>query len=225
MKIIDEKGKLFGKINIIDFLVILFLFFLVPMFYFGYKITREKPKISKEVAELVEPPKEPVEIELNCLLVKLRPQIASIISAGDKELDKNGDTIGEIVSLGKPLPYVYQFDVGITKKIKKEDLVLKQIPATLKIKAETRENNMYYKGSQILDNKAFEFKTDKYQIEVMPMFKIIPEYNDLESILGRVNTLDEQIADVKGIIFNIEVAINRMQKEINRLSGKKIKNK
>lgn len=32
MKIIDEKGRLFGKINVIDFLVILFVVSLLPMF-------------------------------------------------------------------------------------------------------------------------------------------------------------------------------------------------
>lgn len=43
MKIIDEKGRLFGKINLIDFLAVLFLLSLTPMFYFGYKIYSKKP--------------------------------------------------------------------------------------------------------------------------------------------------------------------------------------
>lgn len=38
MKLIDEKGRLFGKINVIDFLVILSLISLTPMLYYGYKI-------------------------------------------------------------------------------------------------------------------------------------------------------------------------------------------
>jgi len=36
--IIDEKGKLFGKINIVDLLAILFFVGLTPIFYYGYKI-------------------------------------------------------------------------------------------------------------------------------------------------------------------------------------------
>lgn len=36
--LIDEKGRLFGKINIIDFTVGLFLLCLLPMFWFGYKL-------------------------------------------------------------------------------------------------------------------------------------------------------------------------------------------
>ncbi len=39
IKIIDDKGMLFGKINIIDFMVIfLLLFTILPMFYYGYKL-------------------------------------------------------------------------------------------------------------------------------------------------------------------------------------------
>ena len=44
--IMDDKGRLFGKLNIIDFLVLIFLLSLTPMFYFGYKIyTRPKPEL------------------------------------------------------------------------------------------------------------------------------------------------------------------------------------
>lgn len=43
MKIIDEKGRLFSKINIIDLLVIIFLLILSPIIYFSYRlITQEK---------------------------------------------------------------------------------------------------------------------------------------------------------------------------------------
>ena len=38
LKIIDEKGRIFGKWNIIDFLVVIFCLCLTPMFYFGYRI-------------------------------------------------------------------------------------------------------------------------------------------------------------------------------------------
>lgn len=44
MKIIDEKGRLFKKINIIDFFVLLFIVgFILPSGYFGWKIYTRKP--------------------------------------------------------------------------------------------------------------------------------------------------------------------------------------
>lgn len=51
-RIIDDKGKIFGKINIIDFLVFLVVFCLMPIFYFGYKIMTKEP-------ELIEKPPPP----------------------------------------------------------------------------------------------------------------------------------------------------------------------
>lgn len=36
IKLIDEKGRLFKKINIIDLLVVLFLVTLTPILYYGY---------------------------------------------------------------------------------------------------------------------------------------------------------------------------------------------
>ena len=38
VKIIDKEGRLFGRINVIDFIVLLFILGLMPMFYYGYRI-------------------------------------------------------------------------------------------------------------------------------------------------------------------------------------------
>ena len=82
MKVIDEKGRLFSKINVIDFLIILFLLCLAPAFYFGYKIVTKKPVV-------IAPEMEWIEIEANCRLIKLRPEVLQLISVGDKELDQS----------------------------------------------------------------------------------------------------------------------------------------
>jgi len=50
MKIIDEQGRLFGKVNIIDFIIISFLFFLIPTFYIEHKILSRIPEIKREFA-------------------------------------------------------------------------------------------------------------------------------------------------------------------------------
>ncbi len=38
MKFIDNRGMLFGKVNIIDFLVVIFVLSLTPMVWYGYRI-------------------------------------------------------------------------------------------------------------------------------------------------------------------------------------------
>ncbi len=38
VKLIDEQGRIFGKLNVIDALVIVFILSLVPMFFYGCKL-------------------------------------------------------------------------------------------------------------------------------------------------------------------------------------------
>ena len=52
--LIDEKGKIFGKINIIDLGVIIFILSLVPMIYFGYKIFIKQPVVLDQEKEFIE---------------------------------------------------------------------------------------------------------------------------------------------------------------------------
>jgi hypothetical protein len=43
MKILDERGRLFGKINIVDFLIVVFLVIIIPVFFHVYKILGKRP--------------------------------------------------------------------------------------------------------------------------------------------------------------------------------------
>lgn len=160
MRIIDEKGKIFGKINVIDFLVILFLLVLMPVFYFGYKILTKRPTVEA-------PEREFIEIEINCRLIKLKPELLTMISVGEKELDENGQVAGEIISLGQSKPYRYEFDIGEQKIIKKHP-ALKQIESKLKLRAEAKEGKLYYKDREIKVGSLLEFKTDNFTLTAIP---------------------------------------------------------
>lgn len=46
-KIVNPDGKIFGFINIFDFLCLLFLILLIPMVYHGYKLTQVKQEFVK----------------------------------------------------------------------------------------------------------------------------------------------------------------------------------
>ena len=47
--LIDDKGRLFGKWNIIDFMVVVFLLCLTPMFWYAFKLFRLQPKTTIEI--------------------------------------------------------------------------------------------------------------------------------------------------------------------------------
>ena len=182
MKIIDKKGRLFGKINVIDFMVILVFLFLVPAFYFGYKLLYERPRLDV-------PEREFIDIETNFRLIKLKPELLEIISVGDRELDKKGQVIGEIISLNQIVPYKYEFDLGGDQKIIKEDPILKQIDAKLKLKAEFKEGRAYYKKNEIKIGSPLKFITSKYSLLTVPVEVIILEerFIDLYVILKDIN--------------------------------------
>lgn len=160
MKIIDEKGRLFAKINIIDFLIIVILLSLAPALYFGYKIMTKTAVISD---------KEYIEIETSFRLIKLQPDILKLISIGDKELNEDGRITGEIVSLGQSEPYKYEFDIGRNQKIIKKDPILIEIAARLKLTIEIKEGKPYYKDNEIRFGSIVEFNTSKYSISAIPI--------------------------------------------------------
>lgn len=161
MRIIDERGRLFRKINIVDFLVILLLLCLAPIFFFGYKILTKK-------SIMIMPEKEFIETEIDTLFIKVKPELLKHITVGDKELDENREVIGEIVSLGQSEPYRYEFDIGENQKIIEEDPVLRQIEARLKLKPEVKEEKPYYKDKEIKIGLPIEFKTSNYIIIAIP---------------------------------------------------------
>ena len=162
MKIVDEKGKLFGKINVIDFLVILFLLCILPAFYFGYKVATRK------LVEVEPPKREFVEIEIDYQFIKLKPEVLKLISVGDKELDRNGQVIGRITSLGESEPYRYTFDIGAGQRISKGDPILRQLKARIKLKAKVEQSNLYYKDKEIKVGLPLEFKTNEYSVTAIP---------------------------------------------------------
>jgi len=163
MKIIDEKGKLFKKINVIDFLVILFLFCFIPVFYFSFKLFTKEEK-----------PKEYIDIEVNCNFIKIRPEVLKLIAIGDREIDDKGAVIDEIIWLGEPKPYRYKFNIGGDIIITKEDSELKEIYAKVKLKAEIKDNFLYYKDKKVMLDSPIDFKTDRYTIAMAPFIEKKP---------------------------------------------------
>ncbi len=160
MRIIDEKGRLFGKINIIDFLIIFFLIFMTPTLYFGYKLFHRR--LVRVEANLKE-------IEMDFKFIELRPEIAKVVAVGDKELDENGVVIGEVTWVGQGRFNQYRIDLGgdVHKII--EDQELQELPVKMKLKVKIKEDTMYYKERPINLRSRIYFKTNKYAVTTIPV--------------------------------------------------------
>lgn len=211
MKIIDEKGRLFGKINVIDFLVIIFFLSLTPMFYYGYKIFHKKP--AAPIAQNAEAQKkEFIATELSFVFKKVNPQVLSFISAGDKEIGKDREILGEILSLGEVKPYSYEIAIGSTKKVITDPL-FKDLPVILRIKAEVKQNNLYYKDRQITDNSSIDFMTDKYKLEAFYMPNLIERDNRFENVSDIIKIIQDKQKE-------IEYGISKLQNKVDFLEDK-----
>lgn len=160
--IIDEQGRLFRKINIIDFLVLLILLCFIPTLYFGYKLYNRKP-IHVEENKIF------TDIGINCVFKMVEPEVLKIIAVGDKEIDGKEAVRGEIVWVGKDKPYQQKFILGPDSIITKDHSRLKELFAKLFLMAEVKDSALFYKDKQILVNAPIEFKTDKYTLTAIPI--------------------------------------------------------
>lgn len=160
MKLIDKNGMLFGKINIIDFLVIVFIICLTPMFYFGYRIFTENTKLNDMLKA------EEIGIEAECEMAKLKPEIFKSIALGDTEKDNKKRSIGKIVWIGQSGPTKCKIILGPKEEYIAEDPVLVNLPAKIRMKVVFLGERIYYGSQQISSGKPFYFKTDKYSAMV-----------------------------------------------------------
>ncbi|MDD4939043.1 MAG: DUF4330 family protein [Candidatus Omnitrophica bacterium] len=173
MKIVDERGRLFGKVNLLDFAVIVFLLLLIP----AVLISRGSPVKIQTVTQ--DEPKEIMESELTGNFVKIAPSIASKISVGDKETGEKGETIGEISWLGKPETYTSYFNIGGNTQIKSVDTATLMIPVKFKLKLEARGFDLFYKKQQVFLGMPLLFCTKDYSAKFVPVaFKETPEFKE-----------------------------------------------
>ncbi|MDD2688907.1 MAG: DUF4330 domain-containing protein [Candidatus Omnitrophica bacterium] len=220
--IIDEKGRLFGKINIIDFSIILILFFLIPMFYFVYKIKNIK---------IQGPEREIVEIELPCNLIKLPPETLKLITLGDKEFDIAGNKIAEISWIGESKVYQYKFYLYPNNQrdfIMKDAEGLNEIPVKLKLKAEVKDNGLYHKDKRIIYDSSFEFRTDKYKAIAVPLTPGYPRKEQWLKVKVKFSALSPELSGIINqghtekdeygrIVGKLEEILNRKSSEIQAL--------
>lgn len=90
MKIVDDNGKIFGKINLVDLGVVLLLVLAVAAV--GYKVVRER---------FIE--RETVNIEYTILVEGVREQSVNAIGKVSEKIEdaENGDVLGDIIDIKK----------------------------------------------------------------------------------------------------------------------------
>lgn len=151
MKIIDKDGKLFGKINIIDFSVILFLLFFIPAFYFGYKVMRsESATQNKEWATV------------GVKFLDTIPELIGVIAKDDQAKDLFGNTVGKIIEVSTPKPSDTMVIVDNKTVAMLPHPFRKDITITLNILCTKKAKVLYYNESPVRIGGQLAFSTDLY---------------------------------------------------------------
>lgn len=168
MKIIDEQGRLFGRVNVIDFLVVITLCAVLPLCYVAYRVL-SKPGEAPKVEAAPPEPKIYKDIEIDCIFIKIEPETLPLLTVGDKESDGGGKTICEILLLDPSQPYEYIFDLGEGRLIRRKDPRLLQMSGKIKLNAEVKDKVLFYKEERLAVGTPFEFKCGKYTAWAVPL--------------------------------------------------------
>ena len=171
MKLIDEKGRLFGVVNIIDLAVILLLLSFIPMFYIGHRFfflipeqiaeqqrqeeLRQQEAASeqkRQQAEARQARRVPATVYTDVIFKELQPDVANLISVGDVEKNSDGGIVGEIIEVGdveKDHSLIY-FGVdagGNATLLKMPNPDKREVICKMRMQGYFLDRTFYYKGN------------------------------------------------------------------------------
>jgi len=161
LKFIDEKGRLFGKINIIDFLVLVFFLFILPAIFFSYKLVKTRLATKAEQRAITE-------VTVDAKFVEVPKSTLNQIMAGDSEKDEEGKQIAELITFSKPLSFRHKITMGSGQTMIIKDQNLYEVPIKIKLAGYIENDKFYYKGVPLSINTTFPFKTEKYSLKAQP---------------------------------------------------------
>lgn len=165
MKVIDEKGRLFGKINVIDLMIIVLI---VAVFLgVGYKLflqdnnsVNDSAKVSKEA-------------EVTFCLKTIAPGTEEALAVGDKLIANDVVTDAEIIDVQISDSQAANPDENGKVVISSNPLYKKAV-VTVKMSVEVTEGGVSFMGESIKANDTFDFETAAF-IGKADIIKIVCE--------------------------------------------------
>jgi hypothetical protein len=157
--LIDEKGRLFGKFNVIDLAVILIVFAMVPMFIIGGKIMGAK-KVESEVK------RETLTVAVK--FMKIIPELAGVMKEGDVEKDETGKPVGKLVKIISDQPQkLLAIDVNMSgdKLGLATDMSYREIKVLFELNCVIDKRVPVYRGYVVKIGNSLAFSTDLYSLQ------------------------------------------------------------
>lgn len=171
MKLIDEKGRLFGKVNIVDFLILALIVAIIPAFVYTYKILGKTPIPVSYTWVKVE------------AVVFTIPEVVRLIKPGDISFDEFGNTDARLVKiLKKDDAYAQRIKNSMIKQLNKVGKVYEidtryayRVPLFLELELPCAKNppqqSWHFRRRPLIAGMIsyFTFTTDKYRLMCYPI--------------------------------------------------------
>ena len=157
--LIDGKGRLFSKINIVDLFVIVLILSVIPMFLMGHKV------INAKIPAVV---KKEVVVRVEAKFYRVIPELAKVMAEGDVEQDDSGKTVGKLVKIiSNEQPEILTINATGVNENKLQfvpDPNYRNIKLLLELTVE-EGRSIKYRGSVVKIGNPIVFTTDLYYIE------------------------------------------------------------
>ena len=152
VKIIDEKGRVFGKVNVIDLGVILLLIGIIPILYSGYKML-SMHKDGSEMRVLVE-------VKSSDVI----PETVNVIKEGDVEVGPIGIKVGKIKQILSIKPADVMVTLDNKTVIFSSHPSNKDISVTLDMVCMKRYGVLFYNDKPVKIGSPITFTTALYDL-------------------------------------------------------------
>ncbi|MBQ3054744.1 MAG: DUF4330 domain-containing protein [Oscillospiraceae bacterium] len=156
MKLVNERGKLFGIINLVD--LVLLLVIILGGLAVGYKM------LSKPIQQIVNA-NVPVTVTVRVrgAMPYLVSEMTENIKAGDRLVSGNSFDNAEVVSL-EAVPYVYSSTTPAGMPIDITDPSKKDVIITIKSVGDPNAAIFKIGSQEVRTGSGFTFKTNRFEI-------------------------------------------------------------
>ncbi len=152
---IDEKGRVFGKINIIDFIFVVLLLSVIPAFYYGNRLTEMKKPAEKTYEKVIAEIKFP----------KIMPELASVVREGDVDKDPGGGAAGVLKKIISSENSRFAALGKNDQVVIMEDPTAKDIQASFELNCVNDNGSLDFEGYPVKIGSNIVFTTDLYSMQ------------------------------------------------------------
>lgn len=156
MPLINNDGRLFGVINVIDLMAVFFVAALLPFGYFGYRlhVVRQGQIVRQEQAT------ERRFTTIAVRFIQVMPEVLKIVHMGDT--DRIEPSVLLSVVDVRPWKYVFQQDERVWYA---EHPTMKEVVMQLRVPCYWDGELLRYRGSPLRVGSRFHFETPYYALE------------------------------------------------------------